>query len=44
MSIDWLGLWTFCIRNEVYLLGAIGWLLIILSYPVGAQLPAYAEY
>ena len=28
----------------VYILGIIGWVIIISSYPIGWRLPAYAEF
>lgn len=39
-----LTIFLFCLDRRVYILGALGWLAIILSYPVGSQLPVYAEY
>lgn len=35
---------AFCIRNQVYLLGALGWLIVFLAYPLGWKLPTYADF
>ncbi|WP_422365848.1 hypothetical protein [Pelagibius sp.] len=31
-------------RYQVYLLGIIGWGIVLLSYPIAWQLPIYAEF
>lgn len=31
-------------RYQVYLLGLIGWGIVLLSYPIAWQLPIYAEF
>jgi hypothetical protein len=33
-----------CVRYRYFLLGILGWVLLIANYPFGWQLPKYAEF
>jgi len=44
MQERFIQLWQFARRNQVYILGVLGWVIILLSQPVGSQLPTYAGY
>ena len=32
------------LRYHVYIFGFVGWIIVLLSYPIAWQLPIYAEF
>jgi hypothetical protein len=38
------GIAAFCVQYRYFILGALGWALLIANYPFGWQLPKYAEF